>query len=114
MRDPKERLRDMMEAIENIERYATQGKEAFERDELLQSWIVRHLQIIGEAARIMPQDLIDKTPHIPWSKMIGMRNILVHDYFHIDTEIVWQVVERDLPDLKHLLQSLIDEIEAGR
>jgi uncharacterized protein with HEPN domain len=114
MRDPRERLRDMLEAIENIERYATQGKEAFEKDELLQNWIVRHLQIIGEAARIMPQDLIDKTPHIPWSKMIGMRNILVHDYFRIDTEIVWQVVERDLPNLKRLLQALLEELEADR
>ncbi len=73
MRDPIERLRDMLETIENIERYATQGKETFEKDELLQSWIVRHLQIIGEAARVMPQDLIDRTPHIPWSKIIGMR-----------------------------------------
>jgi uncharacterized protein with HEPN domain len=100
----------MLEAIENIERYAIRGKEAFERDELLQNWIVHHLQIIGEAARVIPQDLIARTPHIPWTKMIGMRNILVHDYFHIDTEIVWQVVERDLPDLKHLLQSLKDEI----
>jgi uncharacterized protein with HEPN domain len=107
-----ERLRDMMEAIENIERYAAKGKEAFERDELLQSWIVRHLQILGEAARVMPQDFIDKTPQIPWSKMIGMRHILVHDYFHIDTEIVWQVVECDLPELKHLLRSLMEEIEA--
>jgi len=114
MRDHMERLRDMLEAIENIERYATQGKEAFEKDELLQSWIVRHLQIIGEAARVMPQDLIDKTPHIPWSKMIGMRNILVHDYFRIDTEIVWQVVERDLQDLKFLPQVLLEELSAGR
>jgi uncharacterized protein with HEPN domain len=109
-----ERLRDMLEAIENIERYATQGKETFEKDELLQNWIVRHLQIIGEAARGMPQDLIDKTPHIPWSKMIGMRNILVHDYFRIDTEIVWQVVERDLHDLKCLLQALLEELSTGR
>jgi len=114
MRDPMERLRDMLEAIENIERYAAQGKETFEKDELIQSWIVRHLQIIGEAARVMPQDLMAKTPHIPWLKIIGMRNILVHDYFRIDTEIVWQVVERDLQDLKRLLQSLLEELSAGR
>ena len=63
MRDPMERLRDMLEAIENIERYAAQGKETFEKDELIQSWIVRHLQIIGEAARVMPQDLMADTAH---------------------------------------------------
>jgi uncharacterized protein with HEPN domain len=46
--------------------------------------------------------------------MIGMRNILVHDYFRIDTEIVWQVVERDLPNLKHSLQALLEDLEARR
>jgi uncharacterized protein with HEPN domain len=112
MRDSKERLRDMLEAIDNIDRYATQGKAAFESNELIQSWIVRHLQIICEAARIMPKDLVEKTPDIPWSKMSGMRNILVHDYFRIDTEIVWQVVERDIPVLKRLLRALLEDLEA--
>jgi uncharacterized protein with HEPN domain len=62
----------------------------------------------------MPQDLMNKTTDIPWSKMIGMRNILVHDYFRIDTEIVWRVVERDLPNLKKLLQKLLEELETAR
>jgi uncharacterized protein with HEPN domain len=97
VRDPKERLQDMLEAIEHIERYASRGKEAFERDELIQNWMMRHLQILGEAARAMPQEVRERTPHIPWSQMIGMRHILVHDYFRIDTVIVWDVVERDLP-----------------
>ena len=114
MRDPRERLRDMLEAIENIERYAIRGKKNFESDELIQNWIVHQLQIICEAARVIPKDLMEKTPDIPWSKMIGMRNILVHDYFRIDTEIVWQVVERDLPNLKNLLQTLLEELEAAR
>ena len=114
MRDSKERLRDMLEAIDNIERYAIKGKKAFEGNELIQSWIVRHLQIICEAARIMPKDLVDKTPDVPWSKMSGMRNILVHDYFRIDTEIVWQVVERDMPGLKRMLRALLKDLEAGQ
>ena len=113
MRDPKERLRDMLEAIEYIERYAVQGREAFERDELIQNWMVRHLQIIGEAARALPQDVRDRVSDVPWSKIIGMRHVLVHDYFRIDTEIVWDVVERDLPVLKRAMQALLDELEAG-
>jgi uncharacterized protein with HEPN domain len=75
----------MLEAMENIERYASQGKETFEQDELIQNGIVRHLQIVGEAARAMPQEIRGRAPHIPWSQMIGMRHILVHDYFRIDT-----------------------------
>ncbi len=60
MRDPKERLRDILDGIANIERYAARGREAFESDELIQNWFVRHLQIIGEAARGLPQELRDR------------------------------------------------------
>lgn len=59
MRDPKERLRDILDAIANIERYVARGRQAFESDELIQNWFVRHLQIIGEAARGLPQELRD-------------------------------------------------------
>jgi uncharacterized protein with HEPN domain len=80
MRDPRERLRDMFEAIEHIERYASQGRDTFERDELIQNWIVRHLQIIGEGARAMPQEVRERATNVPWSKIIGMHHILIHDY----------------------------------
>ena len=73
MRDPRERLRDVLEAIERIERYAARGRDAFEGDELLQSWFVRHLQIIGEAVRTLPADVRDRAPDVPWSKIVGMR-----------------------------------------
>ena len=56
MRDPRERLRDILEAIENIQRYTAAGRDVFEKDELVQSWCVRHLQIIGEAARSLPEE----------------------------------------------------------
>ena len=105
MRDPKERIKDILEAIEHIERYSVLGKSRFEQDELIQSWFTRHLQIIGEAARLIPEDVRKLAPDVPWSKMIGMRHILVHDYFRIDTEIVWQVVAHELPRLKSALQS---------
>jgi uncharacterized protein with HEPN domain len=112
MRDSRERLRDMFEAIEHIERYASQGRDTFERDELIQNWIVRHLQIIGEAARTTPQEVRERATNVPWSKIIGMRHILVHDYFQIDTDIVWDVVEQDLAGLKQALRGLLDELEA--
>ena len=111
MRDPNERLRDILDAIANIERYAVRGRQAFEGDELIQSWFVRHLQIIGEAAYAVPRELRDQEPDIPWTKIIGMRHILVHDYFAIDTDVVWDAVEHDLPDLKVKIQAIFQKPE---
>jgi uncharacterized protein with HEPN domain len=65
VRDPRERLEDILEAIGHIDRYAARGREAFEADELIQSWFVRHLQIIGEAARALPEGVRAKMPDIP-------------------------------------------------
>ena len=109
MRDPRERLQDILEAIRQIERYAARGRQAFEDDELIQNWFVRHLQIIGEAARALPQEIGDRVSDVPWSKIVGMRHILVHDYFAVDTQVVWDVVERDLPNLKRKIEALLTE-----
>lgn len=106
MRVPSERLEDILEAIFRIERYAARGRAAFERDELIQNWFVRNLQIIGEAARALPEETRNSAPDIPWSNIIGMRHILVHDYFNIDTETVWRVIERDLPTLKQQIEKM--------
>jgi uncharacterized protein with HEPN domain len=72
---------------------------------------VRHLQIIGEAARALPEEIRAKMPDIPWSKVIGMRHILVHDYFGIDTEVVWDAVQRDLPSLREKITSLLQHLD---
>jgi uncharacterized protein with HEPN domain len=109
MRDDPERLRDILEAVERIEKYAAKGREAFEHDELIQVWIVHHLQLVGEAARSVSADFRAAHPEIPWPQIVGMRNILVHNYFGIDTEIVWAAVERDLPALKAQVKSALGE-----
>ena len=79
MRDPNECLRDMLEAITAIERHLDCDRATFERDEPRQAWFLRHLQIIGEAARAL-------TTQIPWTKIIGMRNVLVHGYTPLTPE----------------------------
>ncbi len=107
MRVPRERLEDILEAIVRIERYAEKGSEAFRQDELIQNWFVRHLQIIGEAARALPEEVRESAPEVPWTNIVGMRHILVHNYFSIDTDIVWGVVERDLPMLKQKVEDLL-------
>lgn len=111
MRDPKERLRDILDAIVAIERYRDRDRAAFDRNELLQVWFLRHLQIIGEAARALPEEVRHLAPDIPWPKIIGMRNILVHGYFEIDTDIVWEAVTKDVPALKPAVERLLKKLE---
>ena len=107
MRDDRKRLVHILEAIERVERYAARGEQAFRRDELIQTWMVRNIQVIGEAARALSQDLRDDHPNIPWSSVIGMRHVLVHDYFDIDLDIVWRVIEQDVPALKHNIRNIL-------
>jgi uncharacterized protein with HEPN domain len=111
MRDPKERLRDILEAIAAIDRYRDRDRSAFEQDELLQVWFLRHLQIIGEAARRLPEEIRKLAPGIPWHKMIGMRNVLVHGYFEIDLDVVWDAVQRDVPLLKPAVEASLKKLE---
>jgi uncharacterized protein with HEPN domain len=111
MRDPKERLRDILEAIAAIDRYRDRERSAFDQDEMLQVWFLRHLQIIGEAASRLPEEVRNLAPDIPWQKMIGMRNILVHGYFAIDQDVVWDTVQRDVPLLKPAVEALLKKLE---
>ncbi len=109
MKRDYQRLLDIQEAIERIEKYAAQGRDAFNNDELIQTWVVYHLQIIGEAIGKLSDKLKGLYPEIPWKKIRGMRNILVHDYFGIDLDIVWSVIEFELPDLKDHICSMIEK-----
>jgi uncharacterized protein with HEPN domain len=110
MRDDKERLLDILEAIEKIEPYAARGREAFEKEELIQVWIVHYLQILGEAANKLSQQLRTRYPEVPWGKIIGMRHILVHSYFEIDLEIVWSALENDLKPLQSQIKYLLEDL----
>ena len=110
MRDDAERLEHILEAIERIGKYAAKGEDAFRSDELIQNWVVRNIQVIGEAARALSQEFRDRHPTVPWSDIIGMRHVLVHDYFHIDLDVVWEVVRRDLPNLAHEIRRIAAEL----
>jgi uncharacterized protein with HEPN domain len=83
MRNDRERLEDIAEAIDRILERTVVGREAFERDLMLQVWVVHHLQIIGEAARTLSKEFLAAHPDPVWSQSIGMRNIIVHHYFEV-------------------------------
>ncbi|MEB3216783.1 MAG: DUF86 domain-containing protein [Nostocales cyanobacterium 94392] len=110
MRDNREKLRDILEAIERINKYAVQGRKNFEENELIQSWFMQNLQIIGEASRALSADIREQNPQVPWSQIIGMRNVLTHNYFEIDLDVVWLVIERELPNLKPQIESILQAL----
>ncbi|OQB28025.1 MAG: hypothetical protein BWY10_00829 [Chloroflexi bacterium ADurb.Bin180] len=76
----------------------------------MRTYVVHCLQILGEAAFKLPPEIRAQYDAVPWSRILGMRHILVHDYFRIDPDIVWAVVEKDLPDLKPKLESMLREM----
>jgi uncharacterized protein with HEPN domain len=100
MRDNRSRLRDMIQAINDIENYAVYGKERFDADDMIRVYVAHNWQIIGEAAYKLSADLRSQYLEVPWPKILGLRHVLVHDYFRVDYEIVWGVVEVGLPPPK--------------
>jgi uncharacterized protein with HEPN domain len=111
MRRDEERLTDILEAISMIERYTNQGRETFERNELLLVWAIHHLQIIGEAATGLSENFRIKYSEVPWAQIIAMRNIIVHQYFSIDIDEIWNTIERDLPRLKDDVLKILQEFQ---
>jgi len=105
VRRDRERLRDILDAIRRIEARVRRRREALD-DELVQVWVLHHLQIIGEASRSLSEEVKALDLEIPWSKIIAMRHILVHDYFDVDVDEVWAAVERDLPVLGQKIEAI--------
>ena len=109
MRDDYERLLDIREAIEHIERHTARGQDAFEREELLQTWMVHHLQIVGEACGNLSDEIRQRHPEVSWKEIVGMRNVLVHGYFDIDLDVVWSTVAKDVPGLNEAILQILEE-----
>ncbi|MDO8684925.1 MAG: DUF86 domain-containing protein [Armatimonadota bacterium] len=107
MRDDSARLFDILEAIEKVERYTGIEREVFERDELIQTWMVYNLQIIGEAVSRLSDEFCGSHPDIPWRAISSMRNVIAHAYFRVDLDEVWAVIKRDLPGLKLKIQAIL-------
>jgi uncharacterized protein with HEPN domain len=109
MRDDRERLLDMLEAIQKIEQYA-HDETISANEDLVEVWMIHHLQIIGEAASRVSNELRAKYPDVAWGGMIGMRHVLVHGYFETDKELIWRVVEQDIPNLKFQIEKILTQI----
>ena len=73
--------------------------------------VIRALEIIGEAAAQIPNDLRVRFPHVPWREMVGMRNVVIHNYFGVDEVVIWRTVQEELPPLRKAIKRMMAKIE---
>ncbi len=100
-REPKVYLRDILESIRKIEMYKARLNEiTFKEDELVQDGIIRNLEIIGEAVKKMPGSIKRESSKLDWRKIAGLRDVLIHCYYTVDLDIVWDIVQNKVPELK--------------
>jgi uncharacterized protein with HEPN domain len=97
------------ECIEKIESYTSGGKDAFLDTPLIQDGVLHNLQTLAESTKNLPDHIKASHPEIDWRRIIGFRNVLVHDYLGVDIERVWLIIEKDLPGLKQAIEEMIRE-----
>lgn len=109
---PELLIEDILEAIEKIVQF-TRGhsKERFHSDSMVIDAVVRNLEVIGEASNRLPEEFKAKYPGVKWEKIVGLRNRIVHEYFGIDLEIIWAILQGDLPEFK---KALLDKEAGGK
>ncbi len=110
-RDPIVYLRHVLDAIHSIEEYTGGFSYTdFLQQKSIQDAVIRQIEIIGEALKRVPESVRASATEIPWQDITGMRDRLIHDYFAVDIESVWQTVQRDIPDLKERIHKLLAEL----
>ncbi len=107
MRPDRDRLADILEAIGKIRERLPPTEEELVASELLQVWVVHHLQVIGEAANNLSPGFVGEHPEIPWRRIIGLRHALVHQYFGVDLDAIWSIAVDDLPPLEAAVRAIL-------
>jgi uncharacterized protein with HEPN domain len=101
-------LQHVLDAIEKVERYVAVGHAEFMAASHWQDAVIRQLEIIGEAVKRISPEILDRRPDIPWRRIAGMRDVLIHDYMGVDLEAVWRVTQDDLSALRQAIEELLE------
>lgn len=107
MKDDRFYLLHIRDAITLIESYTSAGRDAFFADPMIRDAVLHNLQIIGEAVKNLSESLRTNHPSVPWRRIAGLRDVLVHQYFGVSATLVWQIVEANLPKLKREVDDLL-------
>lgn len=102
-------LDHVLQAIMRIERYTAGGRDAFLSDDMVQSAVIRQLEIVGEAVRNLGDELKSRESEVPWRDIAGTRDKLIHGYFNVNLDIVWNVVVNELPSLKQQVKRILGQ-----
>ena len=107
-RDFTMRIEDILEAIANIQSYVKgMDLKQFKADRRTVDAVVRNITVVGEAARYIPDEIVSRYPDVPWLEMRDIRNVVVHEYFGVSLDILWETTQRDLPPLIRQLQQIL-------
>ncbi len=110
-KDPRVYLAQILERAERIDRYIRDGEAAFQRDELTQDAVIRNFEVIGEAAKRVPDDYRALHPEIPWRLMAGFRDVLIHGYEGVDLGRVWSAATRELPAVRAAIAAILPPLD---
>ena len=108
VKDDRKYILHILACIARIEEDVSAGREAFDESHMIQDAVIRNLQVIAESTKRLSEDFRAGHTNVDWSSIVGLRNVLVHDYFGVDLGVVWRIVERDVPDLKAGLQQALE------
>lgn len=108
----KIRLQHIFDAICEIETYIlAKNFQDFKENSMLQNACIRLLEVVGEASNHLSKGILEQYQTVEWSQIIGLRNFLIHEYFGVDLNIVWNIIQYELPDFKNKIQIILEDLE---